>query len=62
MHHRVGLGAGDRLLDVAHLRDRLLDVAHLRDRLLDVAHLRDGLPLRAELALDGYLARSPGAR
>jgi hypothetical protein len=24
------------------------------------AHLRDGLPLRAELALVGYLARTPG--
>jgi hypothetical protein len=27
-----------------------------------IAHIRDGLPLRAEIALVGYLARTPGAR
>ena len=77
MHHRLGIDEGDRLLDVACGSGLSLELAHLRGAVCSgvgeaafaeaatneaIAHIRDGLPLRAEIALVGYLARAPRVR
>ena len=68
VHHRLGVDAGDRLLDVAcgsglaiELARQNVGEAEFHRTAVEQAQgqLRDGLPLRAEINVVGYLARKP---
>jgi hypothetical protein len=62
LHHRLRVGAGDQLLDVA-LGSGHVNVGEAEFRCtaveLERGQLRDGLPLRAVLNVVGFLARKP---